>query len=125
MTKLKTRNNCLYCFKLKSICCILLSICAGYIFPSFVRKKCKYCILFQSFVSKKCNYCILFLTYIIIFIYLITEPEGIVLEELTNKHKFDVFISMHSGIRQIYVPFAGINLMFKFTVKFQCIKFAL
>ena len=106
-------------FKLKSICCILLSICAGYIFQSFVRKKCKYCILFQSFVSNKCIYFSLFLAYIIKCIYLITEPEGVVLEELTNKYKFDVFISMHSGIRQIYVPFAGIYTKFMLKVKYQ------
>ncbi|XP_070578847.1 carboxypeptidase A4-like [Ptychodera flava] len=35
-----------------------------------------------------------------------SEPECTVLTEITAKYKFDVFISLHSGIRQIYVPFA-------------------
>ncbi|XP_078000698.1 carboxypeptidase A4-like [Glandiceps talaboti] len=35
-----------------------------------------------------------------------SEPECVVLTELTAKYKFDAFVSLHSGIRQIYVPFA-------------------
>ncbi|ELT94089.1 hypothetical protein CAPTEDRAFT_227948 [Capitella teleta] len=35
-----------------------------------------------------------------------SEPECLVLTDLTLKHKFDAFFSLHSGIRQIYVPFA-------------------
>lgn len=35
-----------------------------------------------------------------------SEPECQILVELTRKHKFDAFISFHSGIREIYLPFA-------------------
>ena len=37
----------------------------------------------------------------------ISEPETNVLKELSRKYPFDAFISFHSGIRQIYVPYAG------------------
>ena len=36
-----------------------------------------------------------------------SEPECQVLLELTSQYQFDCFVSFHSGIRQIYVPFAG------------------
>nr|XP_002737182.2 PREDICTED: zinc carboxypeptidase A 1-like [Saccoglossus kowalevskii] len=35
-----------------------------------------------------------------------SEPECAVLTELTSTYSFDAFVSFHSGIRQIYVPFA-------------------
>nr|XP_054758750.1 carboxypeptidase A1-like isoform X1 [Lytechinus pictus] len=35
-----------------------------------------------------------------------SEPEGRVYLELSNTHHFDAFISFHSGIQQIYIPFA-------------------
>ncbi|XP_030855216.1 carboxypeptidase A1 isoform X1 [Strongylocentrotus purpuratus] len=35
-----------------------------------------------------------------------SEPEGRVYLELSNTHHFDAFISFHSGIKQIYIPFA-------------------
>ncbi|XP_060078938.1 carboxypeptidase A5-like isoform X2 [Ylistrum balloti] len=35
-----------------------------------------------------------------------SEPEAEVFRELTLKYKFDAFVSFHSGINQIYVPFA-------------------
>ncbi len=35
-----------------------------------------------------------------------SEPECNILLDLTAKHQFDAFVSLHSGIRQIYLPFA-------------------
>ncbi|XP_069116886.1 carboxypeptidase T-like [Argopecten irradians] len=35
-----------------------------------------------------------------------SEPEADVFRELTLKYKFDAFVSFHSGINQIYVPYA-------------------
>ena len=35
-----------------------------------------------------------------------SEPECNILLDITAKHKFDAFVSLHSGIRQIYLPFA-------------------
>lgn len=38
-----------------------------------------------------------------------SEPETRVYRELTERVQFDAFISFHSGIRQIYIPYAGKN----------------
>ena len=38
------------------------------------------------------------------------------LTELTVKYDFDAFFSLHSGIRQIYVPFAGLDIRLLLTV---------
>ncbi|XP_013379519.1 carboxypeptidase A1 [Lingula anatina] len=35
-----------------------------------------------------------------------SEPESLVFKELVSRYRFDAFVSFHSGIRQIYVPFA-------------------
>ncbi|XP_076350835.1 carboxypeptidase A5-like isoform X7 [Tachypleus tridentatus] len=35
-----------------------------------------------------------------------SEPECFVLLDITKKYSFDAFVSFHSGIREIYVPFA-------------------
>ncbi|XP_021351536.1 carboxypeptidase A2-like isoform X2 [Mizuhopecten yessoensis] len=35
-----------------------------------------------------------------------SEPEGKVFRELTLKYTFDAFVSFHSGINQIYLPYA-------------------
>ncbi|XP_074648839.1 zinc carboxypeptidase-like [Tubulanus polymorphus] len=35
-----------------------------------------------------------------------SEPECFVLRDLTVRYKFDAFFSFHSGIKQIYLPFA-------------------
>ncbi|XP_064622834.1 carboxypeptidase O-like [Lineus longissimus] len=36
----------------------------------------------------------------------LSEPESRVLVDLTAKYEFDAFISLHSGIKQIYIPYA-------------------
>ena len=42
------------------------------------------------------NFCILF-----------PEPETQVYQDLSSQIKFDGFLSLHAGIQQIYIPFAG------------------
>ena len=42
------------------------------------------------------------------------EPETSVYQQLADDVQFDGFLSLHSGIRQIYIPFAGRWLGFKF-----------
>ena len=37
----------------------------------------------------------------------VSEPECGVYLDLTATHIFDAFVSLHSGIKQIYLPFAG------------------
>ena len=44
----------------------------------------------------------------VILSYFVAEPECIILLNLTAMYRFDAFVSLHSGIRQIYVPFAGL-----------------
>ncbi|CAD5123335.1 DgyrCDS11691 [Dimorphilus gyrociliatus] len=38
--------------------------------------------------------------------HILSEPEALVYLDLINQINFDFFISLHSGIRQIYVPFS-------------------
>ncbi|XP_071962021.1 carboxypeptidase A4-like [Antedon mediterranea] len=35
-----------------------------------------------------------------------SEPESFVFRDLTRRFHFDMFVSLHSGVRQIYLPFA-------------------
>lgn len=37
------------------------------------------------------------------------EKESHVYRDLTEKIKFDGFLSLHSGIKQIYIPYAGMS----------------
>eukprot|EP00118_Oscarella_pearsei_P002575 m.10928 g.10928 ORF g.10928 m.10928 type:complete len:414 (+) comp22807_c0_seq2:49-1290(+) len=39
-------------------------------------------------------------------LYAFSEPETQLLRNLVSSHSFDAFVSFHSGIRQIYVPFS-------------------
>ena len=41
------------------------------------------------------------------FIYFFIEPECLAFTDLSEKVKFDLFVSFHSGIKHIYIPFAG------------------
>ena len=52
----------------------------------------------------------------------IAEPECLVLTELTSKYNFDAFVSFHSGIQQIYVPFAGKDHMRMAGWRVECLK---
>ncbi|XP_033115949.1 carboxypeptidase A4-like [Anneissia japonica] len=38
--------------------------------------------------------------------YPFSEPESFVFRDLTKRYHFDMFVSFHSGIRQIFLPFA-------------------
>ena len=45
--------------------------------------------------------------YFSLFFLSLLEPETSILKDLTAKYHFDAFVSFHSGIKQIYVPYAG------------------
>lgn len=41
--------------------------------------------------------------------YALSEPEAKFMEDVASRFTFDVFISFHSGIRQIFIPFSDSN----------------
>ena len=44
-------------------------------------------------------------------LYPFSEPEAQLLRNVATRHSFDAFVSFHSGIKQIYVPFSGTYMM--------------
>lgn len=42
-----------------------------------------------------------------ISLFCVSEPETEIFKHLGDTYKFDAFVSFHSGIRHIYIPFAG------------------
>lgn len=39
------------------------------------------------------------------------EPEAKFLSDMADRFTFDIFVSFHSGVRQIFIPFSGILLV--------------